>query len=72
MFYRESGQFKSSYAKDQAIFPIRQDQIAIVLILAVAFLVVPWFVNDYWSKSVLQPFLVFSIAAIGLNILVGY
>jgi branched-chain amino acid transport system permease protein len=72
MFYRESGQFKSTYAKDQAIFPIRQDQFAMALLLAVAFFVVPFFINDYWSKSILQPFLVFSMAAIGLNILVGY
>src|SRR2546426_127554 len=28
MLYREAGQFKSSYAEDQQIFPIRQDGIA--------------------------------------------
>ena len=33
MFYREAGQFKASYAADQAIFPIRQDRIAIFAIL---------------------------------------
>ena len=41
MFYREAGQYKTSYQADQALFPIRQDQIGIVLILAVAFVVVP-------------------------------
>ena len=33
MLYREAGQFKSSYAADSAIMPIRQDRIALVLIL---------------------------------------
>ncbi len=37
MFYREAGQFKTSYQTDSAIFPIRQDRIAVALILAVAF-----------------------------------
>ena len=41
MLYREAGQFKSSYAADMAVFPIRQDRIALWLLLAVAFLGVP-------------------------------
>jgi branched-chain amino acid transport system permease protein len=72
MFYREAGQFKSSYAADQQIFPIRQDRIAIALILAVAFLVVPALASQYWLKAILIPFLIFSLAALGLNILTGY
>ncbi len=43
--YRENGQFKTSYRADQQIFPIAQDRIAIGLILAVAFLVVPAFAS---------------------------
>ena len=35
MLYREAGQFKTSYAADMAIFPIRQDRIALWLLLAV-------------------------------------
>ena len=31
MFYREAGQFKTSYVADGQIFPIRQDRIAIVV-----------------------------------------
>ena len=34
MFYREAGQFKTTYAADMAIFPIRQDRIGLALILA--------------------------------------
>ena len=41
MFYRENGQFKTSYAADQAIFPVRQDRIAIAAILIIGFIGVP-------------------------------
>ena len=41
VFYREAGQFKTTYAADMAIFPIRQDRIGLALILLVAFVVIP-------------------------------
>ena len=113
MLYREAGQFKSTYAQDQQIFPILQDRIGVILFLAFAFVVVPligdqyWlsatiiavvsgmamllafaFVGvplaaatptlagaidfNYWFSGVLIPFLIFSLAALGLNILTGY
>jgi len=72
MFYREAGEFKTSYAADQAIFPIPQDRWFVFGFVAVAYLVVPWFVDDYWVNSILLPFLVYALAAMGLNILTGY
>ena len=33
MFYREAGQYKTTYAADMAIFPIRQDRYGLALIL---------------------------------------
>ena len=72
MFYRENGQYKTSYRADQQIFPISQDRIAIALILAFAFLAVPMLASDYLFRAILIPFLIFSLAAIGVNILVGY
>jgi branched-chain amino acid transport system permease protein len=72
MLYRETGQFKTSYAADQAILPIRQDRIGLALILLFAFVVVPLIADRYWLETILLPFLVFSIAALGLNILTGY
>jgi len=72
MLYREAGQFRSSYAEDQQIFPIRQDRIAVAVLLAVAFVVVPLVANQYWLSALLTPFLIFSLAALGLNILTGY
>jgi branched-chain amino acid transport system permease protein len=72
VFYREAGQFKTTYAADQALLPIRQDRYAMLLILAIAFFGVPLFAGDYWLTAILIPFLVFSLAALGLNILTGY
>ncbi len=72
MFYREAGQFKTSYGSDMAVFPLREDRIGIAAILLVAFLVLPVFGSDFLLNVVMVPFLVFALAAIGLNILVGY
>ncbi|MFJ2993670.1 branched-chain amino acid ABC transporter permease [Pandoraea sp. NPDC087047] len=72
MFYREAGQFKTSYIADSQIFPIRQDRIAVCTVLAVAFGVLPWIASEYWLTAILVPFLVFSLAALGLNLLTGY
>ncbi|RYE72954.1 MAG: branched-chain amino acid ABC transporter permease, partial [Hyphomicrobiales bacterium] len=72
MFYREAGQYKSTYAADMAVFPLRQDRIGIAVILAIAFIGIPLLGNDFFIASVMIPFLVLSLAAIGLNILTGY
>ena len=65
MFYREAGQFKASYQADAAIFPIRQDRIAIAVILLVAFIVVPFTATPYLFTGILIPFLILSLAALG-------
>jgi len=72
MFYREAGQFKTSYAADQAIFPLVQDRWFVALLLLAAYIVPPAFLGQYWFDAILIPFLIFSMAALGLNILVGY
>lgn len=72
MLYRENGQFKTSYRADQQIFPIAQDRIAIGLLLVLAAVVVPLFAPEYMFRAILIPFLILSLAALGLNILVGY
>jgi branched-chain amino acid transport system permease protein len=71
MFYREAGQFKTDYASDQAVFPILQDRIGLAVIFAVA-LAIPLADNDFLTNAVMIPFLIFSLAAIGLNLLTGY
>ncbi len=72
MLYRENGQFKSSYRADQQIFPILQDRVAVLLLLALAFVVVPLLSSEYLLRAIFIPFLILSLAALGLNILVGY
>jgi branched-chain amino acid transport system permease protein len=72
MLYRENGQFKISYRADQQIFPISQDRLAIALLLAVAIVGVPMFASGYLFRAILIPFVILAIAALGLNILVGY
>jgi branched-chain amino acid transport system permease protein len=72
MLYRENGQFKTSYRADQQIFPILQDRIAIAILLVVAFVVVPLVADEYAFRAILIPFLILSLAALGLNVLVGY
>ena len=72
MFYREAGQFKTSYAADQALFPIRQDKIGVILVLLMAFIAVPLTASDFVIDSFITPILIYSLAAIGLNLLTGY
>jgi branched-chain amino acid transport system permease protein len=72
MFYRENGQFKSTYRADLALFPIAQDRWAMIALAVFAFVVAPLLFSAYFFQAVLIPFLILSLAAIGLNILVGY
>ena len=72
MFYREAGDFKTSYQDDNQTFPIKFDRYRYYFVLFVAFAIIPFMINDYWVNAVFLPFLIYAIAAIGLNILTGY
>jgi len=72
MIYREAGQFKTTYASDQAVFPIVQDRVVVALAVVAAFVVPPLVADEYWLQAVLIPLLVYSLAALGLNLLTGY
>ena len=72
MLYRENGQFKTSYAADQQIFPIAQDRWAILGILVFAFVGIPLLGDEYLMRAILIPFLILSLAALGVNVLVGF
>ena len=72
MIYRENGQFKTSYRADNQIFPILQDRIVVVAFLLLAFAVVPMLASDYLFRAIIIPFLILSLAALGVNVLVGY
>jgi branched-chain amino acid transport system permease protein len=72
MIYRETGQFKTTYASDQQLFPILQDRIFVIAFVVFAFGVMPFIGTEYLFRAILVPFLILALAAIGLNILVGY
>lgn len=72
MLYREAGDFSETYEEDSQTFPIKFDRWRYYAVLAIAFGVIPFIINDYWANAVLVPLLIYTIAAIGLNILTGY
>jgi len=72
MLYQEAGQFSTRYADDRRLFRLSQDRLGLVLLLAFAFVAVPFLGNDYWFSAILIPFLVLSLAGLGLNLLTGY
>jgi branched-chain amino acid transport system permease protein len=71
VIYREAGQFKTTYASDQAIVPIPQDRVFVGAVLAAAF-ALPAIASEYWLQAILIPFLIYAMAALGLNLLTGY
>ncbi|WP_417603972.1 branched-chain amino acid ABC transporter permease [Primorskyibacter flagellatus] len=72
MLYRTAGQFKTSYTADQALFPIRQDAYLLGIILIFAWVVFPLTASEFTFQTLLIPILIYSLAAMGLNILTGY
>jgi branched-chain amino acid transport system permease protein len=72
MLYREVGQYRTNYPADMAIFPILQDRIGILVIIAIAFVAVPLVGGSFFLDVVATPFLIYALAAIGLNLLTGY
>jgi len=72
MIYREAGQFVATYAKDSRMFPLAQDRWAFAALMAVAFVAIPVWASEYWLSSIFTLFLIYALAAIGLNLLTGY
>lgn len=72
MFYRECGNFKDDYASDMAIFPIPLDRWGFIVMLFLAFVIVPLFASEYLITNIIIPFYCFALSAFGLNVLAGY
>lgn len=72
MLFKESGQFSTSYPADRRIFRLHQDRNSVLALLLFAFVAVPYLGNDYWFSAILIPFLVLSLAGLGLNLLTGF
>ena len=72
MLYRTAGQFKTTYEADHALFPVRQDAILLGIVLIFAFVIFPLTASEFTFRAILIPVLIYSLAALGLNILTGY
>jgi len=72
MLYRIAGQYKTSYRADHALFPVRQDAVLLLIVLAFAFVIFPLTGSDFTFRALLIPVLIYALAALGLNILTGY
>src|SRR3989449_9563979 len=72
MIYGKPVQLRTTSASDQGIFPIPQERWSVVFAAVAAFVVPPLAANEYWLQAVLIPFLIYALAAIGLNLLTGY
>ncbi|HEX2510252.1 MAG TPA: branched-chain amino acid ABC transporter permease, partial [Microvirga sp.] len=68
MLYREARQFKTTYVADSAIFPLREDRTGLAVIILAAY-ALAFLGNSFLLQAVMIPFLIFSLASIGLNIL---
>lgn len=72
MLYRTSGQFKTTYRADQALFPVRQDAVLLGIILLFAWVILPFTASEFAFQTLLIPVLIYALAATGLNVLTGY
>ncbi|WP_439521732.1 branched-chain amino acid ABC transporter permease [Marivita sp.] len=72
MLYRTAGQFKTSYVADQALFPVRQDAILLMVIVIFGWVIFPLTASEFTFQTLLIPILIYALAAMGLNILTGF
>src|SRR5580658_10759759 len=72
MLYSEASQFYRADTATARLFRLRHGVTEAALVLAIAFGVVPFVADDYWFTAILVPFLILSLAGIGLNLLTGY
>lgn len=71
MFYRRAGIFHTSYAADRALFPIPFEKWAMLALLAFA-LAAPWVLSSLALTSYVRPWLIWTAAALGLNLILGW
>jgi len=71
MFYRQAGIHHTNYRADRQLFPIPFErwQIGGLLLLALA---VPAVVSSLYMKSYVLPWLIWTAAALGLNLILGW
>ena len=71
MLYRQAGIFHTRYAADRALFPIPFERALVVLLLLFA-LSAPWTLSSLVLTSYVQPWLIWTSAVLGLNLIIGW
>ncbi|MBH1963879.1 MAG: branched-chain amino acid ABC transporter permease [Comamonadaceae bacterium] len=71
MFYRQAGIFHTNYAADRTLFPIPFERWAVVALLLFA-VAAPWLLSSLQLTSYVRPWLIWTAAALGLNLILGW
>lgn len=71
MFYRRAGIFHTSYADDRRLFPIPFERRAMAVLLVFA-LVAPFVLSSLALTSYVRPWLIWTSAVLGLNLVLGW
>lgn len=77
MYFREAGQYKTTYQNDLAAFPLLEDRIGMFVWGFIAFVLIPFvgipgIEQGFLINTLMIPFLIFTLATVGLNLLVGF
>src|ERR1700740_3040161 len=70
MLYRAAGIRHVNYLQTRQLWPLPFDRM-VVTVIAALFLVAPWLVSPLVLNSYLMPWLLWTSAALGLNLLMG-
>ena len=70
MLYRQAGIRYGRYQDERRLWPLRVDRVLVGLVLALA-VAAPWLLSDLHLSSYLLPWVIWSTAALGLNLLMG-
>src|SRR5437870_4795846 len=71
MFYRLAGVRHATYRSARRLFPVPFDRLLVALVLGVA-IAAPFVASSLQLNSYLLPWVVWSTAALGLNLLMGF
>ena len=71
MYYRLAGVRHVDYVSDARLFRVPTDRYLVLFVLALA-LAAPLFAGELYLTSYLQPWLIWTAAALGLNLLTGW
>jgi len=71
MLFRRAGIFHTDYAADRAMFPIPLDRWMVTALLLLG-LGAPWIFSSLALTSYVMPWLVWTAAALGLNLILGW